>query len=117
MTRYSIKPRTRKYVKGMDFFHSQQTIQQMWEIIGYRYENRTRCCKKCLQKVVHKIALVIVDLIRNKIALKIVKPKSVPDENLRNVEKRVVPPEKKARNTKWFETNIEIWNTIKYLSC
>ena len=39
--------------------------------------------------------MVIVDLIGNKIALKIVKPKSVPDENLRNVEKRVVPPEKR----------------------
>ena len=57
MARYSIEPKPRKYVKGYGFYHLQENIKK---IIGYR----TRCCKHCLQKVVHKAG----EFIGNKIA-------------------------------------------------
>ena len=43
MTRYSIKPRTGKYVRGMDFYHLLENVKK---IVGYR----TRCSKNCFQK-------------------------------------------------------------------
>ena len=44
-------------------------------------------------------------MIRNKIADKIVKPKAVTDENSKNIEEIVVPPEKKQKNIKWIKTS------------
>ena len=53
----------------------------------------TRCCKTASEKVIHKKAETIGELIGNKIYEKIVKPNSVP--YLRNVEEIVIPPEKR----------------------
>ena len=32
MRRYSIEPRTRKYVKGMDFYHSRESMKKNYWI-------------------------------------------------------------------------------------
>ena len=50
--------------------------------------------KKASKKVVHERAEAIGELIGNKIAKKIVKPKPVLDENSRNAKVIVIPPEK-----------------------
>ena len=47
------------------------------------------------KKVVHKAAEATGEFLRNKIANKIVKPKHVIDENPRNVEEIIIPPEKR----------------------
>ena len=77
MTRYSLKRRTRKYVKGYDLFDSR-------EIYPTNMGNRIRCCKKAAGV-----------FIRNKITAKIVQPKSVSGENSRNAEETFVSTAKR----------------------
>ena len=52
MTRYSIKPRTRKYIKGYRFLSFARNLSDKYgkKIIGYCYYNRTKCSKSCLKK-------------------------------------------------------------------
>ena len=47
------------------------------------------------KNVVNKTDKATGKLIGNKVTVKIVKPKPVPDENSRNVEEMVIPPEKR----------------------
>ena len=58
--------------------------------MGKNYEmllqNRIRCSKNCLQKVIYERAEAMGELIGDKITEKIGKPISVPEENLKNVE-------------------------------
>ena len=63
-----------------------------------------------------KVAELTGKFIGNRIADKIVKLKSVPDENPKNVEEIVIPLEKKKRNTKRIKTSIINWNATKYLN-
>ena len=35
MTLYSIEPRTRKYVKGMDFYHLRENIKMQYKKYNY----------------------------------------------------------------------------------
>ena len=51
--------------------------------------------KTASRKVIHKTAEATEELIENKIAEKIVKPKPLPEANSRNVEEIVIPPEKR----------------------
>ena len=51
--------------------------------------------KTASKKVVDKAAEVARELIGNEIADKIVKPKPVPDVNLRNIEETIIPPEQR----------------------
>ena len=62
--------------------------------------------KTSSKRVVYKAAKVTGELMGNKIAEDIVKPKLVLDENSRNVKEIVIPPEKKKRNTTGFKTSI-----------
>ena len=53
---------------------------------------RTRYCKSCFQKIIHKTAEATGEVIGNKSTEKVVKPKclqsvSFPEAHLRNVEK------------------------------
>ena len=61
----------------------------------YCYKYRTRCCKKCFQKVVHKRAEATDELMGNKITKRILKSKSMLDVNSRNIEEILISPEKK----------------------
>ena len=75
----------------MDFCHKH-------EISSVNVEKKildTAKCKASSKKVVHKAAEATGKLIRNKIANKVVKPKPVPNENSRNVEEIIIPPEKR----------------------
>ena len=51
--------------------------------------------KTTFQNVVHEATEATGKFIGNKIVDKIVKSKPVPDENSRNVEEIVIPPEKR----------------------
>ena len=73
--------------------------------MGYR----TRFFKNRFQKVVHKRG----EFIGNIIADKIVKPKHLIDEDLRNNEEIIIPPQKKRRIIKRIKTRI-IKITIHY---
>ena len=68
------------------------------------------------KKVVHKIAEAKDELIGNKILDKIMKQKSVPEVNWRNVEEIVILPENGKAIPSNFKTNIIKWNTKKLLS-
>ena len=61
-------------------------------------KTRLDTLKTASKKVVHKTTEATGEFIGKKIADEIVKAKSVPDENSRNVEDIVISPEK--RNTK-----------------
>ena len=65
--------------------------------------------KTASTKFVHKAAEATVQLIRNKIAEKFVKPKHGSNENSRNVDEMVIPPEKREQLT-------IIKGNIKYLN-
>ena len=68
------------------FVIHKKSIQRVWgKNIGYCYENKTRSCKNCFQKVVQKAAAT-GELVGHRIAEKIVKPKPLSDVNSRNVE-------------------------------
>ena len=58
-------------------------------------ETRLDAAKTASRKVVHKTAEARGDLIGNEIAEKILKPKTTSDDNWWNVEKIVIPPEKR----------------------
>ena len=47
------------------------------------------------KKLVHKTPEATGELIRNKIAKKVVEPKSAPDENSRNIKETNISPEKR----------------------
>ena len=64
-------------------------------IIGHCNKNWTKCFKNCNQKVAHKAAEATGKFIGNKIADKIVKPKHVTEANPRNVERIIIPQEKR----------------------
>ena len=86
MSRYSIEPRTKKYVKG-------SSVLSFARIFSHKHG------KKLLNTAtkigVHKTAEATVELIENKITEKVVKPEQVPDENSRNFEEMVIPTEKR----------------------
>ena len=51
--------------------------------------------KTAIKKLTHKAAEATGEFIENKAADRIVKPKRLPTENLRNVEKVIIPSEKR----------------------
>ena len=53
--------------------------------------------KTALKKVVYKADEARSEFVGNKIADKIVKPKPVPNNNLRNIEEIIIPPEKEKK--------------------
>ena len=76
--------------------------------------------KTASKKVVHRTG----ELLGNKIADavtksnddKIIKPKHVIDENPRNVEEIIIPPEKREEILNALRQVLYNWNSIKYLS-
>ena len=53
--------------------------------------------KTVLEKVGYKADEARSEFVGNKIADKIVKPKPVPNNNLRNIEEIIIPPEKEKK--------------------
>ena len=72
--------------------------------------------KTVLEKVVDKADEARSEFVGNKIADKIVKPKPVPNNNLRNIEEIIIPPEKEKKYWTNWENYYNNESTIKYLN-
>ena len=95
MPRYSMEPRTRKYVKEYRFFSFARNLSNKYgkKLLDSATKTRLDALKTPSKKVVHKAAEAIGEFIGNKIADKIVKSKPVSDANSRNVEEIIIRPE------------------------
>ena len=87
--RYSIEPRTRKYVEGYGFLSFARNFSNKYR--KRMLDTGVDALKPASIKVVHKSAD------------KIVKTKLVIDENSRNVEEIIIPIEERE----------EIWNELR----
>ena len=88
MTRYSIEPRTRKYVKGYWFLSFLRNLSNKYgkKLLDTATTIGLDALKATSKKVVHRAAEATGEFIGNKIADEIVKPKPVSGVNLRNNE-------------------------------
>ena len=98
MTKYSIKRRTKKYVKRYGFLSFAITFSNKYK--KGLLDTGLNALKTSPKKIVHKAAEATSEFIGHNVADKIVKPKHVIDENLQNVEEIIISPEKKRRNIK-----------------
>ena len=102
---YSTEPRTRKYGKGYGSLSFVRNVSD-------------RCEKKFIGTATKtgldaaKTAEATSELIGNKVADKLVKPKPISDAKSSDVEEIVLSPEKRQ---KIVMTNIK-WNTRKYVN-
>ena len=97
MARYSIEPKTRKYVKGYGFLSFARNLSSKYgkKLLDTATKTGLDAAKIASKKVAHKTAEAIGEFVRNKIAERIEKPKTVCDENARNVKEIVIPPEER----------------------
>ena len=98
MTKYSIKRRTKKYVKRYGFLSFAITFSNKYK--KGLLDTGLDALKTSPKKIVHKAAETTSEFIGHNVADKIVKRKHVIDENLQNVEEIIISPEKKRRNIK-----------------
>ena len=96
MRRYSIEPRTRKYVKGYGFLSFARKYRKQL------MDNGLDALKTAFKKVVHKTRQFLGERITDKI----VKPKHVIDENTKKSWRNNYSTRKKRRNIKWIKTSI-----------
>ena len=101
MTRYSIEPRTRKYFKRCGFLLFGRKSSNMYgkKVLKAATKTGLDGLKTATKIVAHKGG----EFIRHKITKKIVGPKPLPDDDLWNVEKIIIPQ----------ETREEILNELK----
>ena len=99
MTCYSIQPRIRKYITGYGFLSFIRNLSNKYGKKSLDTATKTGldALKTASRKVVHKSVKATGEFIGNKIADKVVKPKPTIDENSRNVEEIVIPPEKRHK--------------------
>ena len=83
MTRYSIEPRTRKYMKRCGFFSRARNLFHNYgkKLLDTATKTGLDATKTTSKKVVHKIAEATGEFLGNKIAEKVVKPKPVSGAN------------------------------------
>ena len=84
MRRYSIEPRTRKYVKGFEFLSFERKYKK--QLLGTGLDS----LKTASKKVVHKAG----ELLANKIADAVTKSNDDNIENQEPVEEIIMSPEK-----------------------
>ena len=82
---------------GIDFWHLPEIYLTNMEKQLLDAANKTRVdvIKTAFKKIIHKAAEAKGESIGNEIANKIVKAKPLSDENSRNTEEMVIPPEKR----------------------
>ena len=99
MKPYSIKPRTRKYIKGYGFLSIARNLSNKYgkQFLDTATKTGLGAAKTASKKVVHKTIEATGEFIWNKIADKIMKPKATPNENSRNVKEMNIPPEKRKK--------------------
>ena len=96
MMRYSIELITRKYVKGYLFFSFVRNLSDKYwkKLLNTATKARTDVAKTGSKKKINKVAETTGELIGKKLLKKKLKPKSLPNQNSRNVQEIVFPPEK-----------------------
>ena len=89
MTRYSIEPRTRKYVKGYGFLSFARNLSNKYkkQLLDTELDPLKTASKKVVHKTVEFLGNEIVDAVNISYKAKIVKTKFV--------EERIIPPEKR----------------------
>ena len=97
MARYSIEPKTRKYVKGYGFLSFARNLSNKYgkKLLDTATKTGLDAAKIASKKAAHKTGEAIGEFVRNKIAERIEKPKTACDENARNVKEIVIPPEER----------------------
>ena len=85
-----------------------KSIQQIWKRKLLKTVSKTRldAARFASKKLVHKTAEATGELRGNKLAEKIVTPKPIPGTNLRNVEEKLIPSEKRE------ETLNKLWQAL-----
>ena len=105
MGRCSIEPRTKKDIKREGFLTFVRNIAKKYG--KQLLDKGLDALKTVSKKTVHKAAETTGEFIGNKMADKILKQKLVIDKNSRNIEKIIIPPEKKRRRSiKCVKTSI-----------
>ena len=94
MTRYSIEPRTSKYIKGYIFISFARNLSNKFgkQLLDTATKTGLNTLKTSSKTVVDNAAEATVKFMGNKIAEKFLKSKPVIYENLRNVEGIIIPP-------------------------
>ena len=112
MTRNSIEPKARKYVKGYGFLLFARTFPEKYrkQLLDAGLDAPETASKKF-----SKAAEGTGEFIGNKIPDKIVILKYVIPQNKRNVEKKIFH-QKKEEILNNLRIVFQKWNTIKYLS-
>ena len=93
MTRYSIEPRTRKYIKENGFWSVTRNLSNKYG--KQLLDTLLNVLKTGSKKVVHRATKATGEFIGDRIADKIVKTKPLPAENSRNFEEIFIPPAKR----------------------
>ena len=91
MTRYSIEPKTKKYVKGYGILSFARNLSKKYA--KQLLDTGIDALKTASKKVVHKVAEATGEFIGNKITDKTVKPA----ENLQDVEEIIIQAEKRVQ--------------------
>ena len=101
----------------MDFCHSRESYSTYMgkKVMDTDAKAGLDTSKTTSKKLVHKTGEWTWELIWNKISEKNSKPKSVPNENSRNVGEIVIPAEKR-QDTKQIKTIVIRWSITKYLN-
>ena len=118
MSRYSIETRTRKFFKRSVFLSFARNSPDKYRkiLLDTPRKSGLGAAKTFSKKLVHRTTEVTGGLKGNKIAEQIVKPKLLPNVNLRNSKEIVILPEKKQKNTKGIKTGTIKRNARKYLN-
>ena len=96
MTRYSVEPRIRKYIKPYGFLSTARNPSNKYvkRLLDVATKSERDALKTATKKVAQKVAEARVEFIGNKITDKVLKQKPVLDENSINIEEIIFPPEK-----------------------
>ena len=109
MTRYSIEPRTRKYIKECWSVSFSRNLSNKY--VKQSLDTATKTGLDGLQtaskKVVHKAAEATGEFIENKISNKVVKPKLFPGDNSECLEEIVIPPKKRQELRQVLKNGIQ----------
>ena len=94
MRQDSMVPETRKFVEGYGFLSFDRNLSNTyWKQLKDTDANTGLHALKISKKVLYRAAKVAGKFIGNKVAEKIVKPKSAFNENLWDIEERIIPSE------------------------
>ena len=95
-------------VKSIRFFSFTINLSNKYgkQLLDTAIKTELDALKTASKKVVFKIAETADDFIGNKIADKIVKPKSLPAESSKNIKEIVILLERREKNIEWIKTRI-----------